>query len=236
MTHSTTLRRTATAGTRAGLVVAAGLLLASAGASATTVRSGAPLDPARFSATVDHPLVPLAHVRHTVFTGTERSEESDGTRVAVRGDARVLGRASRGDFVDGELVERTRDYYAQRDDGSVWFLGEQVDDVEGGKVVGHEGQWRAGQGTAKAGLFMPATPRLGAVFQPERAPGVAEDRTKVMAVGLRVRTPAGSFTRCIRTRNDSPTEGATEFDTYCPAVGLVRQELEGGHVDLVRYG
>ena len=82
------------------------------------------------------------------------------------------------EFEDGELVERTADYFAQDGKGRVWYFGERVDDIENGKVVGHEGQWLAGKNGAKPGLFMPAKPRVGQVFEQERAPGVAEDRSR----------------------------------------------------------
>ncbi len=70
------------------------------------------------------------------------------------------GRGGR-EYEHGELVERTLDYYAQHRDGSVWYVGERVKDYEGGKVVGHEGQWLAGDGNATLGVFVPAEPRVG---------------------------------------------------------------------------
>ena len=62
------------------------------------------------------------------------------------------------DFEDGELVERTLDYFAQHKDGSVYYFGERVDDYEDGKVVGHKGQWLSGEGKNRHGVFMPAQP------------------------------------------------------------------------------
>ena len=59
------------------------------------------------------------------------------------------------EFEDGELVERTADYFAQDGRGWVWYFGERVDDIENGKVVGHEGQWLAGKNGAKPGLLCP---------------------------------------------------------------------------------
>jgi hypothetical protein len=197
------------------------------------------LDPAQFSAEVDHPLVPLARVRTTVLEGTE-----DGAD--VRSESRVLDKAGRvsgvpvtvvdvREFEDGELVEHTRDYYALGDDGGVRYMGEAVDDIEDGKVVGHEGEWLAGEGNAKPGIFMPADPQVGDRFEQERAPGVAEDRSEVVAVGRNVATPAGRFDDCIKTKDYAPLDKNTEFKYYCAGVGLVRERFPEGGIDLVRY-
>jgi hypothetical protein len=194
---------------------------------------------AAFSAEVDHPLVPLSSVPVTVLAGTE-----DQARIRV--ESRVLDTSARIANADvavvevkeweaGELVERTLDYYAQRADGGVWYFGERVDEYERGKIVGHKGQWRAGRRGAKAGLFMPAKPRVGQEFEQERAPGVAEDRSTVVAVGVAVATPAGKFSSCTKTRDFSPIDNVTELKWYCSGVGLVREQGAGALVQLVSY-
>jgi len=210
-------------------------------AGSATATAGTP----RISARVDHPLVPLASVHRTVLEGTERDPDT-GERLRIRVDARVRAKPDRvggipvtvvevRDFEDGEVVERTLDYYAQRANGDVLYVGERIDDIEGGKVVGHQGQWLTGRKGARPGIFMLARPKVGDAFQQERAPGVAEDRSTVVAVGLRVRTPAGRFKGCIKTKDYGPLDKVTEFKHYCPGVGLVREEEPGSRADLVRY-
>ena len=228
-------------------LLTAGAVWASAGQSEPTrsLEAQGQVDPSRFSARVDHPLVPLSSIRLTVFEGSERDSET-GKQSRVRVLSRVLRQTARvagvtvavvevKDYEGGELVERTLDYYAQHRDGSVWYFGERVDDYEDGKVVGHEGQWLAGTGKARPGLFMPAKPKIGQAFAQERAPGVAEDRSTVVAVGLDVETAAGTFSDCIKTRDVAPLDKVTEFKLYCPGVGLVREEPPGGRLELVRY-
>jgi hypothetical protein len=203
------------------------------------------LDPAQFSATVDHPLFPLSSLRSMAYAGIEGDPDT-GERARVRSVSRVLeepGEVSGApvtvvevrEFEDGELVEHTLDYYAQDDKGNVRYMGERVDDIEDGKVVAHEGQWLAGKGDAKPGLFMPADPRVGDVFEQERAPGVAEDRSEVVEVDLEVAVPAGRFDGCIKTEDFAPLDNNREFKFYCPGVGLVREQFEIGRMDLVRY-
>jgi hypothetical protein len=200
------------------------------------------------SAIVDNPLFPLSSVRTTVFEWTERDSET-GETIELRVDSRVLDETKRvagvevavvdvNEFENGELVEHTLDYYAQDVEGNVWYFGEHVDDYEDGKIVGHSGQWLAGEGDAKAGLFMPANPKVGDKFEQERAPGVAEDRSKVVAAGVRVKTPAGSFSDCVKTEDFAPLDNVTEFKFYCRGVGVVRElpAAGGGRLDLVQYG
>jgi hypothetical protein len=205
----------------------------------SAVAAGPALDSSQFSATVDNSLFPLATIRATLFEGTEGDAE-------IRAESRVLERTGRvsgvpvtvvdvREYEEGDLVEHTRDYYAQHTDGGVRYMGEAVDDIENGKVVGHEGQWLAGKGNAKPGVFMPADPKVGDAFEQERAPGVAEDRSEVVAVGLHVTTPAGRFDDCIKTKDFAPLDKNTEFKYYCAGVGLVREQFPEGRLDLVRY-
>jgi hypothetical protein len=210
--------------------------------SAETAQSAAAkpgLDAARFSAEVNHPLVPLSTVRTTIFEGTEEGAAVRAVSRVLHQPAKVSGVAVTAvdvrEFEDGELVEHTRDYYAVDQDGAVRYMGEAVEDIEDGKVVGHEGQWLAGKGDAKPGIFMPADPKVGDSFEQERAPGVAEDRSDVVAVGLNVTTPAGRFDDCIKTKDFAPLDKNTEFKYYCGGVGLVREESPDARSDLVRY-
>jgi hypothetical protein len=237
---------------RAALVVAAGVAAvapaggAGGGAAARTAQTPPPLDPAQFSTTIDNPLFPASSVRVKSMRGTERDAES-GRLIRIRVETRVLRRSHRvagvpvlvvqeRDFEDGKLVERTFDYFAQDRQRNVWYFGEDVDDLEDGRVVGHEGQWLAGRRGAKPGLFMPAAPRVGQTFDQEQAPGVAEDRSTVLAVGIRMRTPAGRFSGCIKTRDFAPLDRLVETKYYCPRVGLARQlDRRGGKVEVTRF-
>jgi hypothetical protein len=214
-------------------------------AQSTTTVTRAEVSPAECSAEVDNRFVPLTSVKLSIFRGSERSDEGD-EMVATRVEQRVQEKTATiagfpvrvvqvKDFESGELVEQTLDYYTQCGDGSVWYVGEKVDDIEEGKVVSHAGQWLAGQGGAKPGLFMPAEPKVDETFQQERAPGVAEDRSTVVADDVQTTTPAGKFTGCIRTKDFAPIDKTTEFKVYCPEVGLVREELTAGGSQLVRY-
>ena len=208
-------------------------------------QTGLAISPADFQSSVDHPLFRLSSLKPKVFEG-EESDPETGETIRTRLESTVLPQTDRvagvevtvleeKDYENGELVESTLDYFAQHRDGTVYYFGERVDVYEEGKVVGHEGQWLAGEGRNQPGVFMPAELTLGETFVQERAPGVAEDRSKVLASDETVTTPAGSFTGCVKAEDFSPLDNVTEFKFYCPGVGLVREEPPGGYLDLISY-
>ena len=90
-----------------------------------------------------------------------------------------------GDFTDYGLPDEARvlvrELTAALKIPVVAVLGNN--DYEGGKVTGHGGQWLAGVKKAKPGIYLPARPEAGQEFSQERAPGVAEDRSTILAVG-----------------------------------------------------
>lgn len=228
-----------------GSLVGAVLFLGCGGGGAPKGASPT-VDHRDFGVKIDNPLLPLSSLNMKLFEGEERDPDT-GQVVKTRLESRLLPRVDRvagvpviviedKAYQNGELIESTLDYFAQHRDGSVYYFGEQVDEYEGGKVVGHSGQWLAGEGRNEPGILMPAHPTAGLAFQQEYAPGVAEDRATVVAVDQSITTPAGSFTGCIKTEDSSPLDpNVTEFKYYCPAVGLVREELPDGHLDLISY-
>jgi hypothetical protein len=127
---------------------------------------------------------------------------------------------------DGELVEVSRNFFAACvQTGSVFYFGEEVDDYEDGQVVGHEGAWRVGEGENRPGLIMPAQPLLGARYYQEIAPGIAEDATETVAVGVTAEVPAGTFEGCIVQMDVNPLNpGPGDEKVYCPGIGLVQDE------------
>jgi hypothetical protein len=134
----------------------------------------------------------------------------------------------------GELIEVSRNFFAICNPTSeVFYFGENVDMYEGGKVVNHEGSWMAETGGAKPGLFMPARPLLGARFYQEIAPRVAMDRVEIASDAESLKTPAGEFRNCVKTKETTPLEpGVTEYKLYARGVGLVQD----GELLLTRYG
>jgi len=231
------------------LAVVLGLAVAAAacgggGDDSATRRSDVGFDTAGSSPTIDHPYVSFETVRRAVYEGSEVDEET-GEAIPIRVESTPRRETTSvaavdvtvvavSDYEDGALVERTDDYYAQDRAGIVYYLGERVDDYEDGEVVGHHGQWLAGEDGHRAGVFMPTRLEVGTEFEQERAEGVAEDRSTVVARGVSVTVPAGTFADCIETEDYDPIDDVTERKFYCAGVGLVREVFPaGGSLDLV---
>jgi hypothetical protein len=203
------------------------------------------VDLSRLSPIVTNPFFPLASLRSTVLEGEEVDPET-GETIQTRVELAVLPEtttvagvevtvAEVKEYEDGELVERTLDYYAQDAEGTVYYLGEHVDMYEEGTVVGHQGTWLAGEGENQPGIYMPADLEVGQVFEQEQAPGVAEDRSTVLAVEQTIVTPAGELSGCLHVEDLAPIEGGTGEKFYCPGVGIAREAFEGGSLDLVTF-
>lgn len=134
---------------------------------------------------------------------------------------------------DGEVVEVSLNYFAEcKGTRDVYYFGEDVDILENGKVVSHDGAWLAGVKKAEPGIIMPGGAfLLGARYMQEIAPGVALDRAEHVGLDLKVTVPAGRFEDCVKVKETTPLEpGAVSIKVYCPGVGLTidsELELEG---------
>jgi hypothetical protein len=172
------------------------------------------------------PLVPgtIYHYESQTDEGLETDDfmVTYGTKVIAGYTVRVIRDVVR---LDGEVVERTHDWFAQDHQGNVWYFGEASEEVEDGEVVSTEGSWMHGRDGAEAGIIMLAHPQVGDKYNEENAPGTAQDQAEVIAVNVSITVPLGSFTGCIKTRNTTPLDPATvEEKVYCPGVGTVFEE------------
>lgn len=199
-------------------------------------------DPGDFVSVVDNRYFPLRPGTRFVYRGTEDGEPETvitevthrqktilGVKVVV-----VLDRV----YLGGALKEKTLDWYAQDEDGNVWYFGEDTKEYENGKVVSTAGSFEAGKNGAKAGIIMLAHPHVGDRYQQEFARGVAEDRARVLSLHADVSVPYGSFHNCLKIVETTPLEpGAKGFKFHCRGVGLVKEDdVAGGtaHIALVR--
>ena len=65
-------------------------------------------------------------------------------------------------FIDGRIHEVAYDFYAQDDDGAVWYFGEDVFNFKDGVIADTHGTWIAGT-DGPAAMIMPANPEVGDV-------------------------------------------------------------------------
>jgi len=137
----------------------------------------------------------------------------------------------------GQVIEVTKDWFAQDTDGNVWYMGEDVSNYENGVLVDHEGSFEAGVDGAKAGIIMMSGPVLEMPYRQEYYFNKAEDWGKVVAKSVTVTTSYGTFNNCLKTAdwNALEPDAPMEFKYYAPNVGLVKEEIERSteYVDLI---
>jgi hypothetical protein len=235
-----------------GLVL---VLLATAGGPAAAGELRFAFDPANFkpAQAIDNkywPLMPgsvfvyqegdgcaINEVRVTGSTKDDFAPPYDSIKAWEVEDRAWVDEECTGDYA---LVERTTDWYAQDNDGNVWYLGEDTVawDHED-ECPSKAGSWEAGTDGAIAGVIMPGHPVIGTWYQQEFLEGEAEDRSKVLRLNAKVSIGLGTYAGCLRTKEYSPlSPGAVEHKNYCPeGGGLLRvDELSGGrtvHEELI---
>ena len=125
----------------------------------------------------------------------------------------------------GELKEVSRNYFAfDRATGDVYYFGEDVDNYKDGKVVNHESAWRSGVDGARFGLMVPGKPKVGDKYYQEIAPKVAMDRVEIVSTDETLKTPAGTFERCLHLKETTPLESGASHKWYAPGVGMVKDD------------
>jgi hypothetical protein len=204
---------------------AAALLFAGGGETATG-----------FSPRVTNPWFPLepgtvyvyrgvkdGHPARDVVTVAHATKAIAGVRCAV-----VYDRL----YLDGRLEERTTDWYAQDTHGTVWYFGEATAELDAkGRVTTTEGSWQSGRDRAKAGIYMPAHPRVGQIGRQEYLKGQAEDYFQVVSLRATVRTPYVSSRSALLTKEWTPLEpGVIDHKLYVRGLGEVLEEtVQGGN-------
>jgi hypothetical protein len=111
----------------------------------------------------------------------------------------------------GRILEIALDWYAQADDGSVWYFGED------GVVADTHGTWLAGR-DGQLGMIMPANPSPGQVHRPENIPELVFEEVTVRSTGQRVPGPGRAVDGAVVVR-ELHLDGATEEKTFAPGYG-----------------
>lgn len=192
-------------------------------------------DPVDFGHAIENPYFPLKPGTTYVYEGTtqdglERVEVrvTNQTRL-IMGVVAIVVRDTV--TLDGEVVEDTYDWYAQDNQGNVWYLGEDAKEFDDGLVVNTEGSWEAGVDGALPGVVMLAQPKVGDAYRQEYRPGVAEDMAEVLNLNSAVTVAYGSFQNVLLTREWTPLEpGTIDHKHYAAGVGLIYEvQVQGGN-------
>jgi hypothetical protein len=133
-------------------------------------------------------------------------------------------------YQDGRIHEVATDWYAQGDDGAVYYLGEDVFNYEDGVVADTDGTWIAGD-NAPIAMIMPADPQPGDVFRPENIAGELMEEVTIEQIDVTVDGPYGPIDGAIVGEENHTLEGVYENKWFAPGYGEffsgVGDSLEG---------
>ena len=201
------------------------------------------IDPADFVAGIDNPYMPFEPGSSwrlegksdegkeiDVITVTDQTKEVMGVSTTVVRDVVTI---------NGELAEKTWDWFAQDRAGNVWYFGEDTAEYDNGRKINTHGAWEAGVGGALPGIIMPADPTVTQSFRQEYYVGEAEDMGWLVETGLTKSVPAGHFDEVIHMLEWAPLEPKVVGEKFfAPGVGLIAEKnLADGteFFELVRY-
>jgi hypothetical protein len=202
--------------------------------------SATDFDPARFSnpTRVTNPYLPLTPGSQLTWKGhafdegdrvsrsirmtvTDMTKVVDGVRTVVARDE---------DSTNGELEEVELTFYAQDDDGTVWYLGEYSEEYDDQTLV-KSPHWLGGLRGAKPGVMMQAAPRLGTPSYAEGWGGsdlTWTDRGKVDQVGVHECIGSRCYSDVVVIDEFNPDEpGTHQLKHYAPHVGGIRTGWRG---------
>ena len=181
---------------------------------------------------IDNKYFPLEPGTTMIYNGTSEDREPTRDVFVVTNDTKeILGISTRvvhdDAYVKGEHEETTDDWFAQDDNGNVWYMGEYTTDLtEDGS---HEGSWEAGKNGAKAGIIMEAQPRVGDTYDQEVAKDVAEDKGSILSLNEKVCVPYGCFSNVLQTEDINPLEpDVVENKYYAQDIGYIKGVIVKG--------
>jgi hypothetical protein len=129
----------------------------------------------------------------------------------------------------GKLTEVTLDYFAQADDGTVYYFGEDVNEYEDGKIAGHSGAWLYGVQTQIPGVIMAGQPQVGDKFRAEDVAKITTEDCEVLSVSETVTVPAGTYQNCLKLK-ELLSDGKTEYKYFARGVGCIKEVPAEGEV------
>ncbi len=192
---------------------------------------------------ITNPYLPLASLKQDIIEGSEAGKKTRVERTAMPDKHRtftingkevdtliVEDRA----FEDGKLAEVALDYFAQDDNGTVYYFGEDVDEYQNGKITSHEGSWLLGKDTPVPGVLFLAHPKVGSKFNSEDVSKEISEADEVISVSETVTVPAGTFKDCVKTK-EVCGDGSVEYKYYAKGVGVVREVPAEGDELLVSH-
>ena len=129
------------------------------------------LNPANFVTVIDNPYFPLPVGRQLLYTGVKDGQTQTDTVIVTNQTKVILGITATvvSDIAthDGTVLEKTFDYYAQDEQGTVWYLGEDTTAFLANGKTDTSGSFLAGVDGAQPGIIMEAEPQIPDAYRQE---------------------------------------------------------------------
>jgi len=159
--------------------------------------------------------------RSITTTVTDLTKVVDGVRTVVAWDR---------DSTDGDLEEVELTFYAQDDQGTVWYFGEYSEEYDDKRIV-KSPTWLGGLRGARPGVMMQSTPRPETGSYAEGWGGSEvnwTDRGKVDQTGVSECVHVGCYTSVVVIDEFNPDEpGRHQLKHFAPEVGGIRTGWRG---------
>ncbi len=186
------------------------------------------IDPEDFVAEVGNPFFPLVPGTTFFYEGETDGVPNSNVTTVTHETKVILGVTCTVvhdlAYEDGVLVEDTLDWYAQDEDGNVWYFGEDSKEIgPDGSVISTEGSWEAGVDDAQPGIIMLADPQVRDRYHQEFARGVAEDQARVLSLNESACIGKfGCFEDLLQTREWTRLEPRfVEHKYYAEGIGFI---------------
>jgi len=190
------------------------------------------------STEIDNPWMPMQPGTRWIYEGTAVDEEGNNFARRIEFSITDLTKEIVGvhtvvawivDYNNDAIIEKEIAFYAQDNDGNVWYFGEHPEEFKDGKFVDAP-TWLAGIEEAKAGIKMMAEPQVGtAKYFQGWGPAVEwSDYGNIQKMGQETCVPLDCYKDVMVIAESSLKEvGAAQFKYYVSGVGEIRVNWGG---------
>ncbi|MBE0665184.1 MAG: hypothetical protein IH584_05120 [Candidatus Aminicenantes bacterium] len=186
--------------------------------------------PMEFVRGVDNLYFPLLPGQTRHYQTTQDENYAEVTVTATGNTRLIMGVLCLGVqerlVADQRLFEDTWRWYAQDQDGNVWYFARETKKYDY-DVVSEDWSWQAGINGAKPGMVMVGQPAdyLNKEYREEYVVGVEETKAQVLGLNETVTVPYGTFSGCLKIKVYSDLDpGRVEHRYYASGIGLILRE------------
>ena len=158
-------------------------------------------------------------------------------RVHVTSSTRVIEGITATEISDvsmhnGRVLESTKDWYAQDDQGNVWYLGEDTKAFSANGHVDTSGSWLSGVNDGEPGIIMEANPQVPDAYRQEYLAGQAEDTAWIVDRGTTTTVPYGTVHNSLTSLEFARIEPTVvDQKIYGPGLGIIKETALAGDVE-----